>query len=76
MPEPQIMFLASPSDRRRGRPPRSGVAATNRIEFTVTDTERKALQRVADEEGKPLATVIREAVNERVADYGEKKIFR
>lgn len=73
MKDPHLSFLPSP---RRGRPTRSDVASTNRIEFVVTESERAALKRIAIEEGKPLATVIREAVNERVADYGERKIFR
>ncbi len=58
-----------------GRPPRSGVRATERIEIVVTPEEKDHLRRVADEEGKPLASVIRDAVNEFVADYGEKQVF-
>ncbi len=62
--------------RGPGRPPRSLHPATKRIEFVVTHEERQALQVMAQHEGKPLATLIREAVNERAADYGERKIFR
>ena len=59
----------------RGRRPRAGVRSTARVEFVVTPTEREQLQRVAKAEGKNVATVIREAVNEFVADYGEKFVF-
>ena len=64
------------SPLRRGRKPRSDVPSTNRVEFMVTNAERQALQNMASNERKPLASIIREAVNERVADYGERKIFR
>ena len=57
---------------RAGRPPRAGVAATKRVEFVVTPDERTALARVAAHNRQPLATIIRSAVNEFVADYGER----
>lgn len=72
--EPQMFFLSS-SDRRRGRPTRSGVPATKRIQFLVTDEECNALKKLAEQEGKSVASVIRDSVNERVADYGEKNIL-
>lgn len=62
--------------RGPGRPRRASQPATKRIEFVVTEEEQEALKQVASREGKPIATVIREAVNERVADEGEPNIFR
>jgi hypothetical protein len=61
--------------RRRGRPPRAGVRATERLEFVATSQERADLRRVASAEGKALATIIREAVNEYVADFSERVVF-
>lgn len=58
-----------------GRPALYGSRATNRIEFVVTAEQRRELDRVAQETGKKLATVIREAVNEFIGDYSERKVF-
>ena len=58
-------------ERRRGRPPRAGQRAAHRVEFRLTDDELARLEAVARENGKPIATVIREAINEFVADYAE-----
>jgi len=58
-------------ERRRGRPPRAGQRAAHRVEFRLTDDELARLEAVARENGKPVATVIREAINEFVADYAE-----
>lgn len=41
----------------------------------VTRAELVAIRRVAAENGQPVASVIREAVNEFVADYGERAVF-
>ena len=60
---------------RRGRRPRAHVRATERVEFVVTPDERADLLLVAKAEGRPLASVIRDAVNEFVADYREKTVF-
>lgn len=73
MDEPMMFVVAG--GRRRGRPPRAGVRATERVEFVVTADERKALQEVATENRMPLASVIRDAVMEFVADYRERVIF-
>jgi hypothetical protein len=56
-------------ERRRGRPPRAGQRAAHRVEFRLTDDELARLEAVARDNGKPLATLIREAINEFVADY-------
>lgn len=61
---------------RRGRPPISGSKATERIEFVVTPEQRDDLQEVADGEGKKLAGLIRDAVDEYVSDFRERRVFR
>ncbi len=68
-----MFFLGA---KRRGRPPRAERRATERVEFVVTVEERAALQQVATENGQPLSTVIREAVNSYVADYSDRTVFR
>lgn len=63
------------SERRRGRKPRAHVRATKRIEFVVTDAELQALRAAAAENKQPMATLIRDAVNEFVADYSDRNPF-
>jgi hypothetical protein len=60
----------------RGRPTRAGVRANRRLQFRMTDQERQALKQVASELGQDVAAVMRDAVNEYVADYSERRIFR
>lgn len=60
---------------RRGRPPRANRRSTKRVEFVVTEEEHADLERVAAESKQPIASVIRQAVDEFVADYREKKVF-
>ncbi len=62
--------------RRRGRPARFGVPANQQLRIRVTEDQREALARVARENGTNLADVIREAVNEFVADYCDARPFR
>lgn len=69
--EQSLTILAS----RRGRPPRANRRSTKRIEFVVTEEEHADLERVAADAKQPIATVIRQAVDEFVADYREKKVF-
>ena len=61
--------------RGAGRPAFYGSRATKRVEFTVTAEQRRELGHVAAECGKSLATVIKEAVNEYVSDYRDRKVF-
>jgi hypothetical protein len=42
----------------------------------VTDEEKQALKSVAKDFGKDVATIVRDAVNEMVADYSERCVFR
>lgn len=60
----------------RGRRPRSDEPSTERVEFVATRSERRELQAVANECKKKVAAVVREAVNEYVSDYRERKVFR
>ena len=69
MSEPLLSFV------RRGRPPRAGVRATKRIEFVVTDQERRALEKMAKDNRQTMADAVREAVNSFVGDYGERVVF-
>jgi hypothetical protein len=55
------------SKRSRGRPPIA--------ELRVTPAQRLELRRVAGENGTGVAGMLREAVNEYVADYHERRIF-
>lgn len=50
--------------------------ATVRVVVRLTPVQRKDLERVAAENNTSLAGVIREAVNDYVADYRETKVFR
>jgi hypothetical protein len=60
---------------RGGRPPRAGQRSTRRIEFVVTPDEYADLEKVAADHQQPIAAIIRQAVNEFVADYRETKVF-
>jgi hypothetical protein len=68
-------MLIGGGSRRGGRPPRAGEPATKRLVIRITDRERQELQRVASENGQPLATIAREALNEFVADYADRTVF-
>jgi hypothetical protein len=52
------------------------VPASDRITLNVTPAQRLELQRVASDNRTGLAGILREAVNEYVADYGEQQPFR
>ncbi len=64
----------TPKPPLRGRPRRVADKRSGfRVEFRLTDEEREALRLVAIENGRPLSDVIREAVNEYVSDYSERR---
>jgi hypothetical protein len=63
------------SKRPTGRPPLYDVPASARIYVNVTPAQRLELRRVASDNRTGVAGIIREAVNEYVADYGERKPF-
>jgi hypothetical protein len=60
----------------RGRRPMFGTRATERIEFVVTVEQRDDILAIAAEEGRAVAMIIRDAVNEYVGDFREKQVFR
>jgi hypothetical protein len=62
--------------RPTGRPRLFDVAASERISVNVTPAQRLELRRVASDNRTGVAGIIREAVNEYVADYGERRPFR
>ena len=61
--------------RPTGRPPIADVPSTARVEIRMTPAQRLELRRVASDNGTGVAGIIREAVNEFVADYGERPPF-
>lgn len=62
--------------RRRGRPPRiAGETASERVWAWLTPSERRSLERCALETHTELSVIIREAINEYVADFSEQKVF-
>jgi hypothetical protein len=62
---------------KRGPKPRAGVGATVVLVVRVTADERHDLEQVARETHRAsIADVIREAVNEYVADYRESQVFQ
>ena len=58
------------------RRPRGDARSTVRVDFWVTPSEVAALRKVAAAERQPMARVVRDAVNEFVADFGERAVFR
>ena len=59
------------SGRRRGRPPRNGATATERIEFRCTPSERAQAERFARANGHTLADACRLALMIAVLDSEE-----
>ena len=63
------------TEKRRGRPKGDDPADTI-VRVRVTAGQRLELHRVAQANRTGMSGVIREAVNEYVSDYGERRIFR
>lgn len=61
---------------RRGRRPIADEAASANIHLRVTPAQRLDLRRVAEDNHTHLAGVLREAINEYVADYRDRRVFR
>jgi hypothetical protein len=59
--------------KRIGRPPVFDVPASRRISVAVTPAQLLELRRVAAENGGSMTGIIRQAVNEFVADYDERR---
>jgi hypothetical protein len=62
--------------KRPGRPPLADAPATSRIYVRVTPAQRLELRRVASDNRTGMSGIIREAVNEFVSDYGDRRTFR
>ena len=60
---------------KRGRKPIGDGPATAKVELRVTPAQRLELQRVATANRTGVAGMLREAVNECVADSGGRRIF-
>lgn len=58
------------------RPTEFEEPTTARICVRLTPTQRKDLEQVARDNGTDITGVIREAVNEYVADYQDRPVFR
>jgi len=71
--DPKIMIGGGA--RRRGRPPTAGVAADQRLQFRLTASERKQLSAIAKMEGRPVADVVRDSINEYVSDFRDDPVF-
>lgn len=65
------------SDARRPahRPPIDGTTRNRRLWIRVTEDQLEALKRVARDNQVKVADVIRDATNEYVADYDDRRIF-
>lgn len=76
--EPSLMILGGEKRQRapgQGRRRVYDDVVSVRHEFRSTPAQAEDLRSVAAEEGRPLATIIRDAVNEYVSDYRERRIF-
>ena len=63
------------SKRSAGRKPLYDVPVSTRISVKVTPAQRLELRRVASDNGTGVSGIIREAVNEYVNDYGDRRVF-
>jgi hypothetical protein len=75
--EPSLMILGERRQRAPGQGRRRVYddVVSVRHEFRSTPAQAEDLRSMAVEEGRPLATIIRDAVNEYVSDYRERRIF-
>jgi hypothetical protein len=62
--------------RPTGRPSIYDTPASVRVSLAMTPAQRLDLKRMATETGTRVSGIIREAVNEFVSDYGERRPFR
>lgn len=60
---------------RRGPKPQRGDVASVTIQIRLTPNERADLEQVAKDNHTSLTDIIRESVNEFVADYRDKPVF-
>jgi hypothetical protein len=59
-----------------GRPRLGEVPATRSIRVRCTPAQHLELRRVAGETGQRLSTIVRDAVDEFVGDYCDRRVFR
>lgn len=57
------------------RPRKVGETATCRFWLRLTPSQRAGLHRVAQENRSTVAAVVKEAIDEFVADYAERQLF-
>ena len=62
--------------RRRGRPSMEPEPATAIVSLRVTPAQRLELRRVAADNRTHVGGLLREAVNEYVSDYRDRRVFR
>lgn len=61
--------------RRRGQPPRHGAPAREHLDVRITKDHKEGLKEIAAAEGRSVAAVVKDAIDEYVGDYRERKIF-
>lgn len=66
----------SSEPRRRGPRPQYGDAADVVVRVRMTEEQRQDLEQVARDNQTTLSAAVREAVNEYVSDYRDKKVFK
>jgi hypothetical protein len=70
------MTESAAARRRGGRPHRARDGASRLdLKIRLSAEERAALRWAADELGMPMSAVVRDAVNEFVADFSERRVF-
>lgn len=60
---------------RRGRPTLESEPVSARIQLRVTPAQRLELRRVAQDNRTNVSGVLREALNEYVSDYQDRRLF-
>lgn len=70
-----VLDGSPPNERPKHRPPMFGVSMTKSVEVLMTDEQFQDLKSIAEAEGKRQSELIRDAVNEYVADFRERKLF-
>lgn len=63
------------TDRRKRGRPAAADPLTAKIELRVTPAQRLELRRVASDHRTGVAGIVREAINEFVGDYNERRPF-
>jgi hypothetical protein len=72
MTGPSLLIVG---ERRTGRPTIYGTRASERMAFRLTDDQKRDLREIAKAEDRDMTMIVRDAVDEYVADYRERKLF-